>query len=158
MNAMPSAPPTRRQDLHGGVFANAAAATLVLSAAFPIRLRYSFLVFGSFTLLDIGLVATGLAVALRMLATQRPLRTGEGTVAWLLMIPFLICVLSLGWTEDPTTTLRQIGIFAEAAAAYWLVVNVFGVQFGVAVGVAVTPGVGVGVTPPAPHTIETTVR
>ena len=115
---------TRRGRMRSAAFFNVAATVLVLVAAFPIRLRYGFAVFGSFSVLDVGLAALGVSIGLHMVATRRPLRTGDDAVALLLAVPFLICIFSLSWSEDLAATFRQIGIFAEAVMTYWVVVNV----------------------------------
>src|SRR5712691_4231686 len=115
---------TLRAPMRGAGFFRVAAAVLVLLAAFPIRLRYSFAVFGSFSILDVGLAALSVGVGLHLIATRKHLRTGDDTIALLLAVPFLICIFSLSWSEDLAATFRQIGIFAEAVIAYWVAVNV----------------------------------
>jgi len=106
-------------------FFNAAAIVLVVAAAFPVRLRYSFAVFGSFTVLDVVFVLLSGATAFYLLITGEAPRTGDRKVALLLAVPFIICFLSLAWSDDAPATLRQVGIFSEAIVAYWVAVNVF---------------------------------
>jgi len=117
-------PSPRRGAPGAGPFTSTGATLLMLAAAFPMRFHYRFAVFGSFTLLDVVLAVLGIALGLRMLAAGQALRTGDGKVAFLLAVPFVICISSLVWTDDRAATFRQIGIFVEPVVAYWVAVNI----------------------------------
>ncbi len=101
------------------------ATILVLAAGMPIRFKIGFALFGSFTLLDIVLVAATLRLLFGTLLSHGKVQVGDRRVTALLAIPFLVCIGSVLWTRDLTATLRTTAMFAEAMVAYFVVTNSF---------------------------------
>ena len=91
----------------------------------PLRLRYSIGVFGSFTLLDVAIVAIGFFTFVSLIIRGGSLRRGDPAVGLLLAVPLFVCALSIMWSDDLNATFRQSGILAEAVLAYWLAINLF---------------------------------
>jgi hypothetical protein len=100
------------------------ALVLVAAAAFPVRMRYAFLGFGSFTVFDLVVFAGAPLLLLRLLLAGR-LRVGDRSTFFLLGVPAAVCVLSLGWSQDRGATLYRAVFAVEALLGYLVAVNLF---------------------------------
>ncbi len=80
---------------------------LLLAAAAPVRFGYGLPLVGSVSFLDVMTGVVGLALAARVLHERR-LQVGYPLLFGLLCVPFLAAVVSLLWSQDPSTTLREI--------------------------------------------------
>lgn len=108
----------------GGTTRRALALALVVAAAFPVRIRYALLGFGSFTVFDLVLFAGSFLLLLRLLLCGK-LRVGDRPTFFLLTIPALICVLSLAWSQNRGATLYRTVFATEAVLAYLVAINLF---------------------------------
>lgn len=96
---------------------------LLACAAFPLRLRYGFGPFRSFSILDLFLLLTPLWLLLVNWERPQRLVLGNRTVFAVLALPLVLAVVSLAWSQSPPQTLYYIAQTVLALAAYLLAVN-----------------------------------
>lgn len=101
---------------------------LILCAAFPLRVRYEFLVFDSFSILDVVLLLTPILLLFVVLDRGGAFTLGDRGVGAVLAIPIVLATLSLIWSQDRAQTFYYLINMALAYAAYLFVVNVLSGQ------------------------------
>lgn len=97
---------------------------LILCAAFPFRIRHEFLVFNSFSVLDIALLLTPILLLLVVLDRGGAFTLGDRWIGALLAVPIVLAVFSLLWSQDRAQTFYYLTNTVLAYSAYLFVVNV----------------------------------
>jgi O-antigen ligase len=99
------------------------AVLLILLADFPVRIRQGFLVFGSFSLLDILLVAAPFLFLLIVLWTNGKVFIGDNILFGIVLLPLVLAIVSALWSRNLNQTFYYVVNTTLAVAAYLLTVN-----------------------------------
>lgn len=100
------------------------ATLFILALALPVRIWIPLGWFSSFAPIDVLLLTSPVFVAL-LQPGHFAIGIGRRSIAWLLLAPVVLCVLSYLWTVDAAGTARTLLLDGEAMVAYLAVATIF---------------------------------
>lgn len=95
----------------------------VLTLAMPVRLQFSIGALNTLSILDFAIWALALVYLLRSLLSKAYI--GNKTLLILLFVPLFASILSLLWSMDVLSTVKNSVYILTAIAGYWVTVNLF---------------------------------